>query len=826
MKDDSNQQAGPDFKTLFEAMPGLYLVLDKDLRVVAASEAYLAGTMTRRAEILGRTMWEIFPDNPDDATEGSRSVRESQERARATRKTDAMAVQKYDIPRPDGSYEVRYWSPMHVPVLDEAGEVRYVIHRVEDVTEFIQLKQQAAQLGAAVASAEGDAMTKLEADIYMRAQEVSEANRKLREIDRLKTNFFANISHELRTPLTLILGPVERMLEATTPGAPNRRALEVVERNARFLLKQVNDLLDIAKLEAGNLDLDYAKVDLGHMARMLAANFESLAQQKHIELVVKAPETLSAELDDEKFQRVMLNLLSNAFKFTPALGRIEIAVEKAGNGFIARISDSGPGIPADARAAVFERFRQLEGTSGTYGGTGLGLSIVKEFVGLHFGTVEIEDSALGGAAFVVHMPLKAPDGAFVDQERSEARSEARSEPALVFLAELRDRLQDTTSDARSHSEHGGLVLIVDDNADMREHLTGILAPNHRIETAANGFDGLNRALELLPDLVISDVMMPVMNGEEMARRMLDDPRIRDVPLLMLTAKLDDDLKLAMLREGVRDYLSKPFSAEELSAKAARLIAERRRILADNAVMIEKLSKSNQDLERFAYATAHDLKSPLRSIHNLAGWIAEDSGELLGPESRDHLERLRQQARRMEKLLNDMLDYSTIGLGSKNKPAERIDGATLVRDALELVSPPDAFDIRLGERLAAVSVERMPLQQIIVNLVQNAIQHHDKDRGVVSIDVEDEDTRLVFSITDDGPGIAPEFHDVIFEMFQSLKPRMSGGGSGMGLALARKLATSNNGEITVEQVPGRGSCFRVKWPRDGISGAIENGVRYA
>lgn len=814
----SSPQAEPDYRVLFEAMPGLYLVLAKDLRVVAASDAYLAATMTRREEILGKPMWEIFPDNPDDpSVEGSKHVRESQQRVLATRRTDTMAVQKYDIPRPDGSYDVRYWSPMHVPILDDAGEIAYVIHRVEDVTEFINLKQQAAEARAGVR----DDIMRLESDIFLRAQEVSEANRKLREVDRLRTNFFANISHELRTPLALILGPVDRLLETLAPGVPLRRDLEIVKRNAEFLLKQVNDLLDIAKLESDSLEVHYSRVDAAQVVRMLAANFDSLAEHRRITLKLTAPETLLADVDDEKFQRVLLNLFSNAFKFTPALGGIDIVLALDGNDMVIRISDSGPGIPEQSRNAVFERFQQLEGTSGTYGGTGLGLSIVREFVALHHGSVWIEDSRLGGACFVIRQPIHAPEGASV----SHRLIEAMRDPALVFLAELHDRLQDTTTETRRDS-HGGLVLVVDDNADMRSHLLSILAPHHRIEMAVNGRDGLERIAELLPDLVISDVMMPIMNGDEMARRMLEDPRTRDIPLLMLTAKMDDALKVTLLREGVRDYLSKPFSADELAAKAARLISERRRILADSAVMIDRLAKSNQDLERFAYATAHDLKSPLRSIHNLASWIEEDAGNVLGGEVKGHLERLRQQARRMEKLLDDMLAYSTVGMRPDAEPVERLDAASLVKQSIELVSPPDGFAIRLDDRLSRVTVERMPLQQIFFNLIQNAVQHHDRGQGVIEIGLIDGAEELVFTVTDDGPGIPDEFHETIFDMFQSLKPRMSGGGgTGMGLALARKLAQSHNGAITVDSA-GRGACFRVRWPKIWETGAIEDGIRYA
>ncbi|RYG94753.1 MAG: HAMP domain-containing histidine kinase, partial [Alphaproteobacteria bacterium] len=210
----------------------------------------------------------------------------------------------------------------------------------------------------------------------------------------------------------------------------------------------------------------------------------------------------------------------------------------------------------------------------------------------------------------------------------------------------------------------------------------------------------------------------------------------------------------------------------------------------------------------------------------ASWIEEDAGNVLGGEVKGHLERLRQQARRMEKLLDDMLAYSTVGMRPDAEPVERLDAASLVKQAIELVSPPDGFAIRLDDRLSRVTVERMPLQQIFFNLIQNAVQHHDRGQGVIEIGLIDGAEELVFTVTDDGPGIPDEFHETIFDMFQSLKPRMSGGGgTGMGLALARKLAQSHNGAITVDSA-GRGACFRVRWPKIWETGAIEDGIRYA
>jgi len=262
--------ADPDFRALFESAPALYLVLASDLRIVAVSAAYLRATMTRREDILGRGIFDVFPDNPDDPeATGVLNLKTSLQRVLQSGSADAMTVQKYDIRKPEeegGGFEVRYWSPLNSPVFGADGKLRYIIHRVEDVTEFVELKQRGIEQSRVTEALRERAM-QMEADIYLRAREVAAANTKLkqandeitwlyektREIESLKTQFFATVSHELRTPLTLILGPVARLLAAAELTADVRRDLEVVERNARLLYRHVNDLLDVSRLEAGRM---------------------------------------------------------------------------------------------------------------------------------------------------------------------------------------------------------------------------------------------------------------------------------------------------------------------------------------------------------------------------------------------------------------------------------------------------------------------------------------------------------------------------------------------------------------------------------------------
>jgi len=229
-------------------------------------------------------------------------------------------------------------------------------------------------------------------------------------------------------------------------------------------------------------------------------------------------------------------------------------------------------------------------------------------------------------------------------------------------------------------------------------------------------------------------------------------------------------------------------------------------------LVQQLTQSNQDLECFAYAAAHDLKSPLRSINNLSQWIEEDSAEQLRDDSKRHLRRLRQQVQHMEKLLDDVLEYSRIDRKLASSDAEIVDGSALIESITALVSLPDGFSLQFSEKLKSVRVCRTPLQQILTNLVQNAIKHHDKKIGDVHVNVEDSGARLIFSVSDNGPGIDPEYHKKIFELFETLKPRSPEGGTGMGLAPVKKLVTAHRAEITVKSKPGQGACFSFDWQK--------------
>ena len=337
----------PDFRVLFESSPGLYLVLTPDLYIVAVSEAYLHATMTVREEILGRHLFDVFPDNPGDpGATGVGNLSASLQRVIASLHPDVMAVQKYDIRRPvseGGGFEERYWSPVNSPVLGADGELEYIIHRVEDVTAFVRLKQEGGKQNEL-----NDALRRradeMESEIYLRAQQLAATNDQLRgaqqalaagnqelqkrnedveRADRLKSEFLASMSHELRTPLNAIIGFSDLLAEQA--GGPlsekQQRFLGHVRSGARHLLELINDILDLSRIEAGRLELRPESFLAADVMAEILATIQPVAQAKQIEFHNHLPPDLAVFADRIRFKQILYNLLSNAVKFTPQGGR-------------------------------------------------------------------------------------------------------------------------------------------------------------------------------------------------------------------------------------------------------------------------------------------------------------------------------------------------------------------------------------------------------------------------------------------------------------------------------------------------------------------------
>jgi len=327
----------------------------------------------------------------------------------------------------------------------------------------------------------------------------------------------------------------------------------------------------LAKLDAGYVQIRYVRFDLARWMRVLASHFDTVAEDRGIAYEARLPDVLWIEADPEKCERIVINLLANAFKFTPSGGSVRVMLEPLGEQVVICVEDSGPGIPETMRETVFERFRQVDGGDDRQtGGTGLGLAIVKEFVTLHQGSVSAGQSSSGGASFRVLLPLHAPQGVDVSLKTPAMESPAQHD----FHAVARDDARRQTKVAPTDAP---LVLVVEDNPDMNTFVVAALAGTYRVANAFDGTTGLQLATELRPDLILSDVMMPGMSGDKLVDAIRANTELDDTPIVMLTAKADDELRTRLLLHGVQDYVHKPFSTEELLARVGGLLKERLRV---------------------------------------------------------------------------------------------------------------------------------------------------------------------------------------------------------------------------------------------------------
>lgn len=407
-----------DFQKLFESSPGLYLVLTPGLQIVGVTEAYLRATMTKRQDIIGKGLFEVFPDNPDDhAATGTANLRSSLQRVLQTKATDTMAVQKYDIPKPaeqGGGFEERYWSPFNSPVLDAAGEVEFIIHRVEDVTDFIHLKQKGVEQEK-----------QLEIELYQRAQDLQKTNQKLRTVEQLKSEFLATMSHEIRTPMNGIMGMTD-LIMGTPLTSEQRNFTKVIQDSCNSLLTIINDILDFSKIEAGKLDLEIIPFSLVQTVEAQADLLGAKYKAKRLSFLTYIDPEIPLSLmgDPGRIGQVLLNLISNAIKFTET-GSVFVKAElqknrvpdNANGPFFVKFSviDTGIGITKETQSYLFQPFMQADRTmSRRYGGTGLGLSICKQLVSLMSGDIGVESVEKQGSCFWFTLPLQA-SGSMEDQ---------------------------------------------------------------------------------------------------------------------------------------------------------------------------------------------------------------------------------------------------------------------------------------------------------------------------------------------------------------------------------------------------------------------------
>ncbi|MCG3113210.1 MAG: ATP-binding protein [Candidatus Manganitrophus sp. SB1] len=649
-------------------------------------------------------------------------------------------------------------------------------------------------------------------------KKLGKAYKKLKELDTAKSHFFANISHELRTPLTLILAPLETPLreKSKVEVRLEQRQIEMMFQNGLRLLKLINNLLDFAKLDDQKMHLCYSKGNLSTFIKGIVSSLAPLAEKKNIQLSISDQgERTKFYFDHDKMEKVLLNLIFNAIKFTESEGKINILYELKDGEVFVRISDSGIGIaPADL-PKLFNRFSQIDATATRrYEGTGIGLALCKELIELHQGKIWAESEVGRGTMIFFTLPhlTELPtaerstnaipqDNLEEDWVRSLHKEAEYADGGI--LQEPPALPQQATTCGQSRSK----ILVVEDNPDMLHFIATQLQGEYQIIPARNGAEGLERAKADLPDLILADVMMPIKDGYQLCREVKENLAIRHIPVVLVTAKADLSMKIEGLNQGADDYLTKPFSSEELRARVKSLLNLRtleKEIQIRNQALERTLAELRQTQAQLIHSAkmaamgtlvaglSHEMNNPLTPVIGFAELLL---GMPLPKEAHQCADTISREARRCAAVVRSLSDFAR-----KSPPLwQGNDLNSLIHSVLELKASylrtdNIALELNLDPRLPKTLVDGNQIKQVLLNLINNAHQ-------AVLINEEDRRIRIVseqtagllrITIGDNGPGIPKEVQSRLFEPFFTTKPE--GEGTGLGLAISHGIIASHGGKI--------------------------------
>ena len=666
------------------------------------------------------------------------------------------------------------------------------------------LRMVGSNVGAALAAAR-------------RSEDERRRAQKLAELDRAKTTFFSNVSHEFRTPLTLIAGPIEDLLQE--PGEPlsetQRERLEIARRSTRRLQKLVNTLLDFARLEAGRVQASYVPVDLAALTADLASSFRSAAERGGLELCVDCPPLAEAVyVDREMWEKIVLNLVSNAFKFTLE-GSITVRLRRRDGNAVLEVIDTGTGIAASELPHIFDRFHRIEGgKSRTYEGTGIGLALVQELAKMHGGEVRVGSTEGQGSTFEVSVPFGTAHlpreriGAKSTQPTSALGADPFVEEALGWLPGVPPTIPTATVGPRPR------IVWADDNRDMREYVQRLLAGRYDVEAVVDGEEALAAVRRARPDLVLSDVMMPRLGGQELTRVLRADPALREVPVVLLSARAGEEARIEALDEGADDYIVKPFSARELVARIeSRLQIARLRNEALNATREREaaMRASDRRKDEFIAMLSHELRNPLAPLRNGVEILRIEHAQ--GADPKATIDMMDRQLGHVVRLVDDLLEMSRINQGTLELRRERVTLASVVSAAVETSQP---IIREAGHRLEVAAPEvpvwldgdPVRLGQVVSNLLNNAARYTERG-GRIWLNATVDRKRVLLSVRDTGIGFD---HDAVDGLFQLFHRGSRSEGLGIGLTIARRLAEMHGGTIRASsEGPGRGACFTLDLP---------------
>jgi len=674
--------------------------------------------------------------------------------------------------------------------------------------------------------------------------DLATANEKLTELDRFKSQFFSNITHELKTPLTLILAPAEAILsgELGQFSEEQQEYFRRIQYNGLKLMKLINDLLDLAKLEDSKLKLRVEELDAREFVSGLISNISPLAERKGIALTMAAPETaVLVWCDGDRMERVLINLLANAVKFTPPSGTIDVVIDETDEQVHIVVADSGVGIPTDKLELVFDRFSQVDATSTRkFGGTGIGLALARELTELHGGRVWAESVDRRGTS--MHLVLQKGkdhfDPGVLDRRvrrvtvSTDRRQDDRGLPAwsaqfegtnkykLFAIDEATERRL-APRDVVPFDATRARVVVVEDSREMLQFLQVQLREDYAVYLAENGEKGWELIQRVRPDLVVTDYMMPLMDGLELTARIKETETTAHIPVVMLTAKAATDDRVAGREAGADENLAKPFRTAELLAVVRALIKAGEQE-ADRAV-----AHRMDSVEIISARLAHEIQNPLNYVKNGALIMGKtltryleacEAGEGAVPEAdrdavRKRVNRLLEQvlagAERISGTVALLREYAREGYSRTEGPYDVDEG---IASVLKVVKPQDGLERRIEfvpSGLGEFNCVPHEFHEIVSNLVQNALDATGGE-SVISVRAAAQGEHVVIDVEDNGEGIPEDVVDKIFSPFFTTKE--PGRGMGMGLTIVYRLVKACGGTIDVRSELGKGTCFTVRLPR--------------
>jgi signal transduction histidine kinase len=681
---------------------------------------------------------------------------------------------------------------------------------------------------------------------------LEESNQKLVELDQIKSRFFANISHELRTPLTLLLAPLETLMQKFNRSfdGETREVLSTMHSNGMRLLKLINDLLDLVRLESGRLEVKHEALNVMDFVKGLASAARQVADDKRLRLeTIVDPELGSVVADRDKLEKIVLNLVFNALKFTPAGGRVELRAEKKDDAFIITVSDTGMGISAKNLPFVFDRFWQADGTSKRkYQGVGIGLALVKELTEVQGGKVDVQSTEGQGTVFTVRLPFqKAETMATPATPAPEtADADTRTVSSEEWLANLYRRaelfpamtpLQETLKPVETARNGHNLpkALVADDEPDMLRFLKSQLVQNYEVLEAVDGQQAIEKASQFLPDIILLDMMMPEKDGLQACRELRERTSTQSIPIIMLTARADEETKLAALAAGASDFLPKPFSTTELHVRIKNLVESHQyqsKLSKQNMALestIEQLKETESQLVqteklaslgRMSAGIIHEINNPL-NFATTGLYTLRNKGKYLAVEQQaDYAEVLKdveEGIKRVKTIVSDLRMFTH----PETESRDQVEVVEVIGSALRFLANEwkDRVDIEqtMNPHLT-VWANKNKLIHVFTNLLQNSLdalktkEFKDGEKPKITIDGTMNNGRSILRVRDNGPGIDQQHLDKIFDPFFTTKD--VGEGMGLGLSICYRIIQECDGRISVKTESGKYCEFTLEFPLKG------------